>query len=140
MDEAQITGAASSYARKYALNGLFAIDDTKDADTNEYRKNTDNAPKVIKKKVVNTPKEMVKLKKIEKTEEQKRAEAVTWTDNFMKELIKCKDGRDIMNLEHTDKNSIMLQAMRTRHPDLSTKIDNKLREIRSAFIESPSGL
>lgn len=33
MDEAQITGAASTYARKYALNGLFAIDDTKDADS-----------------------------------------------------------------------------------------------------------
>lgn len=33
MDGSQITGAASSYARKYALNGLFAIDDTKDADT-----------------------------------------------------------------------------------------------------------
>ena len=33
MDESQITGAASSYARKYALNGLFCIDDTKDADT-----------------------------------------------------------------------------------------------------------
>lgn len=33
MDEAQVTGSASSYARKYALNGLFAIDDTKDADT-----------------------------------------------------------------------------------------------------------
>ena len=33
MDEAQITGAASSYARKYCLNGLLAIDDTKDADT-----------------------------------------------------------------------------------------------------------
>ena len=32
MDESQITGAASSYARKYALNGLFCIDDTKDAD------------------------------------------------------------------------------------------------------------
>lgn len=32
MDEAQITGATSSYARKYALNGLFAIDDTKDSD------------------------------------------------------------------------------------------------------------
>lgn len=32
MDESQITGSASSYARKYALNGLFAIDDTKDAD------------------------------------------------------------------------------------------------------------
>lgn len=35
-DVAQITGACSSYARKYALNGLFLIDDTKDADTNEY--------------------------------------------------------------------------------------------------------
>ena len=33
MDEAQVTGAASSYARKYALNGLLAIDDTKDADS-----------------------------------------------------------------------------------------------------------
>ena len=33
MDESQITGMASSYARKYALNGLFCIDDTKDADT-----------------------------------------------------------------------------------------------------------
>lgn len=32
MDASQITGAASSYARKYALNGLFCIDDTKDAD------------------------------------------------------------------------------------------------------------
>ena len=33
MDASQLTGACSSYARKYALNGLFAIDDTKDADT-----------------------------------------------------------------------------------------------------------
>ena len=38
MDAAQITGAASSYARKYALNGLFAIDDTKDADANNEHK------------------------------------------------------------------------------------------------------
>jgi hypothetical protein len=38
MDAAQITGSASSYARKYALNGLFAIDDTKDADsTNDHK-------------------------------------------------------------------------------------------------------
>jgi len=39
MDASQITGAASSYARKYALNGLFLIDDTRDADaTNEHGK------------------------------------------------------------------------------------------------------
>lgn len=35
MDEAQVTGAASSYARKYALNGLLAIDDGKDPDAQE---------------------------------------------------------------------------------------------------------
>ena len=35
MDASQITGSSSSYARKYALNGMFCIDDTKDADTNE---------------------------------------------------------------------------------------------------------
>ena len=40
MDESQITGTASSYARKYALNGLFLIDDTKDADTDEHRQQT----------------------------------------------------------------------------------------------------
>ena len=40
MDGSQITGTASSYARKYALNGLFLIDDTKDADTDEYKKET----------------------------------------------------------------------------------------------------
>lgn len=37
MDASQVTGATSSYARKYALNGLFCIDDTKDPDTNEYQ-------------------------------------------------------------------------------------------------------
>ena len=37
MDDAQVTGATSSYARKYALNGLFLLDDTKDPDTEEYQ-------------------------------------------------------------------------------------------------------
>lgn len=40
MDDSQITGTASSYARKYALNGLFCIDDNKDADTDEYHEQT----------------------------------------------------------------------------------------------------
>lgn len=39
MDEAQITGACSSYARKYALNGMFLIDDNKDADTMDNTQN-----------------------------------------------------------------------------------------------------
>ena len=41
MDSSQITGTASSYARKYALNGLFLLDDTKDADTDEFHKETE---------------------------------------------------------------------------------------------------
>lgn len=40
MDEAQITGAASSYARKYALNGMFSIDDNKDPDTQDNSNHT----------------------------------------------------------------------------------------------------
>lgn len=49
MDSSQITGTASSYARKYALNGLFAIDDTKDADTDAYTAQTSqNAPQATK--------------------------------------------------------------------------------------------
>jgi len=47
MDDSQVTGATSSYARKYALNGLFLLDDTKDTDTEEYQsagKQTANRP------------------------------------------------------------------------------------------------
>ena len=55
MDEAQITGSASSYARKYALNGLFAIDDTKDPDaTNDHGKSqpTQSKPRTQSKPAV----------------------------------------------------------------------------------------
>ena len=57
MDEAQVTGATSSYARKYALNGLFLLDDTKDADTDEYALQTKTEPK----KTAPTPKASVAL-------------------------------------------------------------------------------
>lgn len=51
MDGSQITGTASSYARKYALNGLFNIDDTKDADTDEYTKTTTREEKITKEQI-----------------------------------------------------------------------------------------
>ena len=51
MDDMQITGSASSYARKYCLNGLFLIDDTKDADTDEYQKTTKTEPKIEGRKI-----------------------------------------------------------------------------------------
>lgn len=54
MDGSQITGTASSYARKYALNGLFLIDDTKDADTDEYHNQTSQpAQRTISQKEMN---------------------------------------------------------------------------------------
>ena len=46
-DGSQITGTASSYARKYCLNGLFLIDDTKDADTDEYAKTVNGSANKI---------------------------------------------------------------------------------------------
>lgn len=58
MDASQITGTASSYARKYALNGMFCIDDAKDADTDEYDRQTGkNAqkPKPAPAKETNPP-------------------------------------------------------------------------------------
>lgn len=48
MDDSQITGTASSYARKYALNGLFAIDDSKDADSEEHAKETSAAKSIVR--------------------------------------------------------------------------------------------
>lgn len=47
MDDSQVTGTASSYARKYALNGLFCIDDTRDADTDEFHRRTTREEKPI---------------------------------------------------------------------------------------------
>ncbi|HDV1870563.1 TPA: ERF family protein [Escherichia coli] len=53
MTAGQLTGATSSYARKYALNGLFCIDDAKDLDTDAYAKQTGQQPRQQK----NTPKQ-----------------------------------------------------------------------------------
>lgn len=50
MDDSQITGTASSYARKYALNGLLLLDDSKDADTDAYYKQNDTKPLITKAK------------------------------------------------------------------------------------------
>lgn len=56
MDAAQITGSCSSYARKYALNGLFCIDDNKDIDSNEYAQETQaKAKKTTTKKKTAEP-------------------------------------------------------------------------------------
>ncbi len=54
MDGSQVTGAASSYARKYALNGLFMIDDNKDPDTDEYHNQNSQAGRTSQKPALKT--------------------------------------------------------------------------------------
>ena len=74
MDSSQLTGATSSYARKYALNGLFCIDDTKDADsTNTHGKEEAKAPvkaPVKKPEVVNDKEKKMRIFVVEKLKEQ----------------------------------------------------------------------
>jgi hypothetical protein len=87
MSDSQITGAASSYARKYALNGLFAIDDTKDADaTNEHKDEVSEGQKAFL---------IEALDKTKFTEDQKvkaalKIKAIKTLDEFnkIKETIK----------------------------------------------------
>ena len=67
MDHSQITGTASSYARKYALNGLYLIDDTKDADTDEYRNQGNKVPaskSATQAEIGNLKKEIIAFSKL----------------------------------------------------------------------------
>ena len=59
MDSSQITGSSSSYARKYALNGLFAIDDTKDSDTTNTHGKEEPKNRNVEKPKEKTPRELL---------------------------------------------------------------------------------
>ena len=90
MDESQITGTASSYARKYALNALYLIDDTKDADTMDNSSPaTKVAPKKVEKKVTPEQVEDIKLF-IEENESvltnEVVSKALAWASNGKTEL------------------------------------------------------
>jgi hypothetical protein len=94
MDGAQITGAASSYARKYALNGLFCIDDTKDPDaTNKHGKDEpEPTPKPIAKPTPKSDIEQAK-KALELCKDNASIDAVVkvfknlWKDEEFKKLV-----------------------------------------------------
>lgn len=130
MDKAQITGTASSYARKYALNGLFAIDDIKDTDTDEHKKEAEG--KLAKKEV---------KPKAEPTPEQKLKAATDFTDAYMKKLLDVKDQRDLDNLNYSmieGKKStygFMVKLLQTNQPDLYQIIDRKTTEITKQWLE-----
>jgi hypothetical protein len=94
MDAAQVTGSASSYARKYALNGLLAIDDTKDADaTNDHKeeaqapaKPSESKPSASKKAVETACK---RIKEGEKELYQKMRDQFTLEPTQVKDLLEA---------------------------------------------------
>ena len=97
MDDSQITGTASSYARKYALNGLFLIDDNKDADTDEnhierkarteYRQSQDD-PKVGAKQIEQVT-ELAGEKGVSITAICDRFQVVSLQDLTMKQFVQA---------------------------------------------------
>ena len=71
MDDSQLTGSTSSYARKYACNGLFAIDDTADADTMDNRNCISELNKNTKGEVKPVPESVIKLQALSRAVEFK---------------------------------------------------------------------
>jgi|SRR5690625_1628885 len=69
MDDAQVTGTSSSYARKYALNGLYLIDDTKDADTDEYARQSGKQANKASDKQLNLISKLLRESAKEKTQQ-----------------------------------------------------------------------
>ena len=97
MDDSQITGTASSYARKYALNGLFLLDDTKDADTDEYHEET-------KKKSEN-------VKKI--TDEQVEAIEVLFDEKSLNAMLGYFGVKDVSELTEVQATKAITQRKKT---------------------------
>lgn len=108
MDESQITGSASSYARKYALNGLFNIDDTKDVDTNELSEETKNRKQQSSK---NTKKDDTKDKSIIIYNYYKEHK-----DTFGKVLIGVLNGRkNVQELSENEKDQLIELINTSKH-------------------------
>lgn len=97
MSESQITGTASSYARKYALNGLLAIDDTKDPDTDEFATQTGKEPK-----------------------QEPKA-----TPNQINYLLKAYTGENLEKLLKTNNISKIEDLPMTKASELISKLSNK---------------
>ena len=85
MDGSQVTGASSSYARKYALNGLFAIDDTKDSDTtNTHGKDEEKNQKMMQETGTS------KIDKFKVKALLQLIEETGTTREAIEEYVKCK--------------------------------------------------
>ena len=128
MDGSQVTGASSSYARKYALNGLFCIDDTKDSDTTNdgkggEEKKSDTKPATTKEET--TP---VSNEDAEKLENGKKA-----IDELAKKLVESGIDKKIIgdtvkeNFESKGKKSANYNAI--KDVETATKVYKALKKL-----------
>ena len=93
MDECQVTGTASSYARKYALNGLFLLDDTKDADSDEYHE------EAKAKKSTPAPAPITYINDAELKELKELCVMAERTEEYISEAMKVKSLQNIQSTQ-----------------------------------------
>lgn len=98
MDDSQLTGSTSSYARKYALNGLFLLDDTKDADSEEFKTTAEKKAK----QEVKVTEENINEKITDEEVKLLKSEAIRTgtTSDFIKKQFKVKDIKDLTNAQY----------------------------------------
>lgn len=98
MTDSQITGATSSYARKYCLNGLFLLDDTKDPDTDEYRTEAENKQK----------KQNITADKATDSQIQTLLNVLNKKGVQLEEVLKMTDVKTLQGITKTDYNKVVL--------------------------------
>ena len=118
MDGSQVTGASSSYARKYALNGLFAIDDTKDSDTTNTGDKGEEKPKSVQE---TKPQELVEpikmtLEEAKKLRTKSGIELDKLTNKQLDAFLNCnrethKKAAELILKEREAKRAQMLEEM-----------------------------
>lgn len=129
MDDSQITGATSSYARKYALNGLFCIDDTKDADaTNTHGKEDNQFQKEVAKDKAKATKEF--NKKVEEYNKSPEGLKIRYEScyGYIKKLNNIEPYKDRVVI---DKVSVLLKElsdnnMKEEYDNLEKLMNEKL--------------
>jgi hypothetical protein len=107
MDASQVTGGASSYARKYALNGLFSVDDSVDADA------------------TNTHDKEEKPKKPAATDEQKKAAAKAWVADFAEKMTLADEAAFVDLMATTGEHRKRIAAS---YPDLVVSIEKAVQQ------------
>jgi essential recombination function protein len=113
MDGSQITGASSSYARKYALNGLLAIDDTKDSDTTNTGNQNNNANKAKPTKSKMTPEE----------EKEKKEKCIKWIVDNVSKIEESRQSEVLNNLDLLDLDNLELKELKIIYKNISKELE-----------------